>query len=493
LSSEKSIFRSLEIIEKRINEKLTVENIAADVYISKFHYMRLFREIVGDSVMEYVIKRKLTLAAEALLETGASILDIALNYGYDSRDGFTRSFKALMGVTPAQYRKSGHDQTSLQTSKEYKNMEYTKTTDAVIREINEWITQAKDLAIEMRRENKDDPNLFWQRVADQTEIFAENLPAVFEKVNTIARNPDEITDGMEIVKFIDDNAFVAHSTAFQIALMEARWSDREKSISFAEKYREFAWFGVEKAKKITEFFRELLLLVIDDMRKTAVNMINDAVVKGKIAADNVPDDFMYIKDEITQLVDQLSATPIESITALQVDDSCFKTKLIAITSKLNIDSSNKEFFESMQDFSGALNDAAGFCGTIVKPFDDPSPGVNTIKVMQDIVYMGNVLFFYTKGEMEYLSNGPGRAAYEENKTVIKEIEAKIKDYIKFALKYERDEKEVSAFLVIAGKLREIIAGLNKITDGLGVHGGALKLIVNELKGLADKIVRLIEE
>ena len=99
------ISRSLEIIESQISEKLTVEYIASRVYFSKFHYQRLFRETVGDSVMEYVTKRKLTLAGQELLETDAAIVDIAEKFGYDSREGFSRSFKAHMGVTPGEYRK----------------------------------------------------------------------------------------------------------------------------------------------------------------------------------------------------------------------------------------------------------------------------------------------------------------------------------------------------------------------------------------------------
>ena len=80
MNKETAVFRSLEMIEKRIAEKLTVENISDSVYFSKYHYQRLFREIVGESVMDYVMKRKLTLAGRELLETNATILDIALKF-----------------------------------------------------------------------------------------------------------------------------------------------------------------------------------------------------------------------------------------------------------------------------------------------------------------------------------------------------------------------------------------------------------------------------
>jgi len=483
----------LDIIEKRINEKLTVENIAADIYISKFHYMRLFREIVGDSVMDYVIKRKLTLAAKSLLETSASILDIALDYGYDSRDGFSRSFKAFMGVTPAEYRKRGLIPNIITSGKEYRSMDFTKTTDAVIREINEWIFRANDLAKEIRHINSQNSNVFWNGVADQTEVLADGFLEILEKVNTIARKPDEISDGMDIVKAIDDTAFVAHSIAFQIELMEARTKEEYEGISFAGKYRELAWFCVEKAEKITVFFRELLLLVVEDMRKTAGKKIKAAIEKGKAATESVPENLLYIKEEITQLVDELSVMPVESVTTLLLDDSFFKVKLIAITAKLNSDKSGDALFDNMRDFSDVLYDAAGFCATIVKPVEDPPPEKKNIKIMQDIVFMENILLFYAKGELDHLIKIFDKKMDRERTAALRKIKNKISDYIKSALKLEREENAVSEFQEIADRLYEIVADFDRETELLGTQGGAIKIIADEHRKLADKTNQLINE
>ena len=490
---ENSIFQSLEIIEKRINEKLTVENIAADVYISKFHYMRLFREIVGDSVMDYIIKRKLTLAAKALLDTSSSILEIALDFGYDSREGFSRSFKAFMGKTPAEYRKHGLVPEITKSSKEYRSMEITKTTDAVIREINEWITRAKDLAKEINFANRQAPNIFWNGVAEQTEALANNFIDVLEQAGNMARKPDQIADGMDIVKAIDDTAFVAHSIAFQIELMEARTAEKNAGISFAGKYRELAWFCVEKAEKITVFFRELLLFVIEDMRRTAGEKIRVATDKGVAVSEIISDDYKYIKDEITQLVNELSETPVEAITSLLLDDSTFKAKLITITAKLNIEVSNEVLFEKMLVFSDALYDAAIFCSTIVKPFDDSSPVLKKTKIMQDIIFMGNTLFFYAKGELEYLVNTLDKTIYSDNFVAFEEIKIKINDYIKIAIKIEREINDISAFHVIVDKLHVIIADLEREADLLEIRGRALKMIAEEHKRLVCKIVQYLEE
>ena len=480
MSVEKAIFHSLEIIEKRINEKLTVENIAADVYISKFHYMRLFREIVGDSVMEYIIKRKLTLASKELLETNASILDIAMGYGYESRDGFSRSFKALIGKTPVEYRRQ-------------KQMKYKKTIDAITHEINEWILKANDLANQINKSYPCKTDVFWKGVAEQTETLTSVFSTILDQVKSIVHKPDEITDGMEIVKIIDDTAFVAHSIAFQIELMEARTAVNNNENSFAEKYRDLAWFGVEKAKTTGDFFRELLFLVIEDMRKTVGSKIKDAIKKGKIIADSIPDSDTYIKDEIMHIVDILSKTPIEQMTMQMLDDSFFKIKLISITAKINIDNPDAVLFEKMQNFSDALFEAARFCDRIVKPIEDPTPERQKIKVMQDIVYMENVLFFYTNGEFEYVNKILDEDECQTYTADIINIKSKINNYRKISFYAERESNSISVFFDITNKLDEIISGLLCLADKLGIRGNALRLITEEQKKLANKTRELMTE
>jgi len=93
--------------------------------------------------------------------------------------------------------------------------------------------------------------------------------------------------------------------------------------------------GIEKSKKVSEFLREFLLMVIKDMRITAGEMISDAIEKGKDVAGSIPGNLAYIKDEIIQLVDVLSKTPVELMTLQMLDDSFFKMKLLSITAKIN--------------------------------------------------------------------------------------------------------------------------------------------------------------
>ena len=101
MNSENPIFRSLALIEERIQEKLTVENLAESIHLSRFHYQRMFREAVGDSVMRYVTRRRLTLAAgELASDEAATVLEIALKYGYDTHEDLPAAF----GLTWASIR-----------------------------------------------------------------------------------------------------------------------------------------------------------------------------------------------------------------------------------------------------------------------------------------------------------------------------------------------------------------------------------------------------
>ncbi|MDE7327194.1 MAG: AraC family transcriptional regulator, partial [Lachnospiraceae bacterium] len=87
---------SIDFIESRLTEAIDVGELAQQAFFSKTHYQRLFRAIVGELVMEYVKNRRLQLACRDVLAGNTKILDIALKYGYDSHEGFTRAFSSLL-------------------------------------------------------------------------------------------------------------------------------------------------------------------------------------------------------------------------------------------------------------------------------------------------------------------------------------------------------------------------------------------------------------
>ncbi|WP_420588332.1 AraC family transcriptional regulator [Bacterioplanoides sp.] len=98
-------FKSIEYIEQHLYDKISVHEIAAASHYSTYHYSRVFKALVGDTPKEYLRKRRLTLAAKRLLTEDVGILELAIDCQFDSQEAFTRAFKALFNMTPAQYRK----------------------------------------------------------------------------------------------------------------------------------------------------------------------------------------------------------------------------------------------------------------------------------------------------------------------------------------------------------------------------------------------------
>ncbi|EQB87685.1 AraC family transcriptional regulator [Clostridium punense] len=93
----------LNYIDDHITEKLTGEELASFAGFSTYHFYRIFRTLVGVTIMNYVTKRKLQFALYEL-SMGEKVLDIALNYGFETHAGFTKAFKKYFGYAPNFYR-----------------------------------------------------------------------------------------------------------------------------------------------------------------------------------------------------------------------------------------------------------------------------------------------------------------------------------------------------------------------------------------------------
>lgn len=92
---------AIDYIEENLTGALDVQDVAARAYISTFHFQRIFSSLCGLSLGEYIRHRRLTQAAQELLG-GMKVIDVAVKYGYDSPDSFTRAFRRFHGVLPSQ-------------------------------------------------------------------------------------------------------------------------------------------------------------------------------------------------------------------------------------------------------------------------------------------------------------------------------------------------------------------------------------------------------
>jgi AraC family transcriptional regulator len=94
----------LRFIDTHLDEELTVESLASVAAFSKYHFHRQFSELFGIGVYRYVQQLRLKRASHQLAFRGDSILDIALQNGYESPEAFSRAFKKALGQSPSAFR-----------------------------------------------------------------------------------------------------------------------------------------------------------------------------------------------------------------------------------------------------------------------------------------------------------------------------------------------------------------------------------------------------
>ncbi|MFC1947571.1 helix-turn-helix domain-containing protein [Chloroflexota bacterium] len=98
---------AIDYIEENLAGNIDYRKAAGKAFCSTFHFQRMFLAVCGTTPAEYVRRRRLTLAVTELSIDSSRVLDIALKYGYESSDAFTRAFRNMHGVTPTAAREPG--------------------------------------------------------------------------------------------------------------------------------------------------------------------------------------------------------------------------------------------------------------------------------------------------------------------------------------------------------------------------------------------------
>lgn len=103
------ILRALDAIHAGLDGELDPGTLADVAGFSLHHFHRVFRGMVGESVMQYIRRQRLERAAFRLRHVGGEVAATAFAHGYDSHEAFTRAFRAHFGMPPSAYRDQHRD------------------------------------------------------------------------------------------------------------------------------------------------------------------------------------------------------------------------------------------------------------------------------------------------------------------------------------------------------------------------------------------------
>ncbi len=496
MNKEEAIFHSLAIIEERILEKLSIEYLAHDIYLSKYHYQRLFREIIGDSVMHYITRRRISLAAKELVTTNTTILEIALKYGYETHEGFTRSFQTIMGVSPMKYRKY-HLLSHISIKQEGElYMSYSKITETILKEFNVFIVQLKETAEYTRKyeitisEASTFYNEFWDSIATRTDSIADKLQTILYRITDISQYSDEISTRFLLIKTIEDALFQFYVTSFQVGLTISRAKPIHKEFfePICQKYTTLSKNAEIKSDKVVEFFQELTTLIFSDIKTNAKQLIQKIVEKGTIAASmlinhcNYP--YAYIAEQITIMTNTLSSLPLNNITISMLEDYKLQIDILSFTFDIDVmrTPSHKYLLDSILAVQESIKATIEFFQTLSTDFlQTPTEAKNESSLYhsQNRTYTKlstkiNILLFYLKGELQKLEY---LYLNEKQKESFHHICCDLALIIQ-ALKTITGERD---FNTIKENLKTIYQELTIQATELGVYGTAIQYIANELQ------------
>lgn len=216
------IKQAIKFIDNNLKKSYSLNSIAESIGYSAYHLSREFKRYMGKSIMEYAREKKLHEAANSISK-GKKIINVAMDYGFDTHAGFTKGFTALFGCSPKEYQEH-------ENKKNYKGVVIMDNTKILIRHIC-----------------KDDVEDLWENVYSAmtprqiTEV--KILPAIErydkkEGIDLVAEVNGEVVMALPMMRlfshpvgFLFDNAFVLKNDDTDI-IMEKLLNEIKKQAKF---------------------------------------------------------------------------------------------------------------------------------------------------------------------------------------------------------------------------------------------------------------------
>ena len=138
------INKAILYIESNLSEKLVLSEIAKHAYFSSFHFHRLFSLVVGETVNNFIIRKRIEKAAGLLIhQNEIPITEISETIGFTSLSSFSRSFKKFYGISPIEFKESSPNKFSKICKTESKNGQVAVSFEQYICSINNSINWFK--------------------------------------------------------------------------------------------------------------------------------------------------------------------------------------------------------------------------------------------------------------------------------------------------------------------------------------------------------------
>lgn len=317
---------SIDMIENKLSDKLKIDDLTQNVFFSKYYYQRLFHAMVGDSIMEYIKKRRLSIAGRELCETSTSILGIALKYGYNSHESFTRAFKSYHGITPKECRKhtiysyfdkfnNGREtpimlqQSNILKVKEILSQnaisKVSENTNEILKLLNVYVVNANNLSqFTMSKANtigKKATNL--EVLARELSFLVERTKFTCDQIQSMNSNGiiESVSKILELIKALDDTVFqtnlISLNAGLQVAQTEKDIKTRYQLEEVAEKFGQLTNCITIENTQMVSLMNELIMLVSIDVQKESFIYLKKILKVIGLATDKIKSVYQFINEQ----------------------------------------------------------------------------------------------------------------------------------------------------------------------------------------------------
>lgn len=143
--------KAFKYIESNLSEELSLNSVARHAHYSPFHFHRVFRLLTGETLNNYIKRRRLEESASQLIRTDFQLSEIAIQNGFKSLSSFSRSFKQHYQLSPSKFRLSSPNRYSKIRQTKGKNGQVETVLEKYICDINKlmkWMNSNANIKIE---------------------------------------------------------------------------------------------------------------------------------------------------------------------------------------------------------------------------------------------------------------------------------------------------------------------------------------------------------
>lgn len=97
--------KAIQYIEEHLTDEINIDEISSESYASSSHFQLIFHLVMGMTIGEYIRNRRLSLAAQDLLNSNSKIIDVAMHYQYDTQESFSKAFTRFHGMPPSKLQR----------------------------------------------------------------------------------------------------------------------------------------------------------------------------------------------------------------------------------------------------------------------------------------------------------------------------------------------------------------------------------------------------